>query len=171
MGPHTALYKDQEHNMTDYNGHVKPKPTKRRKLEHETIAGFTMRYSDPHHFILSVQIIDNVVSGVHLVNQKGRTNAVTLAKRLQIPLEMAKKTLQSTTQLAVRTVNEPTLNRKFSTNDRMIGYTRLATDTFMDTFFASKKAGPSRLGYTSCQVLATEFGHVFVVPMSGKSGI
>ena len=38
---HTALYKDQEHNMTDYNGHVKPRSTKRRKLEHETIAGFT----------------------------------------------------------------------------------------------------------------------------------
>ena len=27
--PHTALYKDQEYNMTDYNGHVKPRSTKR----------------------------------------------------------------------------------------------------------------------------------------------
>ena len=41
----------------------------------------------------------------------------------------------------------------------------------MDTFFASKKSGPSQRGYTSCQVFATEFGHAFVVPMSGKSGI
>ena len=106
-----------------------------------------------------------------MIHQKRRTNAATLAERLQIPLEMAKKTLQSTTQMTVRTVNEPMLNRKFSTNDRMIRYTRLATDTFMDTFFASKKSGPSQRGYTLCHVFVTEFGHVFVVPMSGKSGI
>ena len=84
---------------------------------------------------------------------------------------MAKKTLQSTTQLVVQRVNEPTLNRKFSTNDRIIQYTRFVTDTFMDTFFASKKTGPSQRDYMLCQVFATEFGHVFVVPMSGKSGI
>ena len=41
----------------------------------------------------------------------------------------------------------------------------------MDTFFASKKAGPSYQGYTTCQVFATEFRHVFVVPMEGKSRI
>ena len=118
--PLTALYKDQEYNMTDYNGHVKPRSNKRQKLEHETIAGLSTRHSDQHHFISSLQILDSVMSSVHLIHQKGRTNAATLAKRLQIPLEMAKKTLQSTTQMAVRTVNEPTLNRKFSTNDRMI---------------------------------------------------
>ena len=37
----------------------------------------------------------------------------------------------------------------------------------MDTFFASKKSGPSQRGYTSYQVFATEFGHVFVIPMRG----
>ena len=168
--PHTTIYKDQEYNMTDYNGHVK-QPSKRIKLDYEVASTLTTRHSDQNHFISSVQILDSVVSGVHSVHRKGRVNAATLSKRLQIPLEMAKRTLQSTTQMAVRTVNEPSLNRKFSTNDRMIRYTRLATDTFMDTFFASKKAGASQRGYTSCQVFATEFGHVFVVPMSGKSGV
>ena len=26
-------------------------------------------------------------------------------------------------------------------------------------------------GYTSCQIFATEFGHIFVLPMEGKIGI
>ena len=41
----------------------------------------------------------------------------------------------------------------------------------METFFSSNKSGSSARGYTSCQVCATEFGYVFVVPMEGKSGI
>lgn len=169
--PHTALYKDQEYNMTNYNGYVKEKTAKQPKVDHHSISGLTSRYSNSDHFISSVQTLGSVVSGVNSVHCKGRTTAATLAQRLQIPLEMAKKILQCTTQLAVGTVNEPTLNRKISTNDRMIRYTRLAAVTFMDTFFASKKAGLSQQGYTSCQVFAIEFGHIFVVPMSGKSGI
>ena len=41
----------------------------------------------------------------------------------------------------------------------------------MDTFFSSSKAGPSIRGFNTCQVFASEFGHVFVVPMGGKSGV
>ena len=84
---------------------------------------------------------------------------------------MAKRTLLATTQLAVRTVDEPSLTRKYQTNDRMLRYPCLSTDTFMDTCFLSKKSGPSYHGYTTCQIFATEFGHVFVVPMEGKSGV
>ena len=98
---HTKVYRDQEHNMTDYNGNVKNQSNKRKELEHEISAGYSSRYSDNQHLIASVQILDSVVSGVHSVHRKGRTNAATLAKRLKIPLEMAKRTLQSTTQLAV----------------------------------------------------------------------
>ena len=41
----------------------------------------------------------------------------------------------------------------------------------METFFLSNKSGSSARGYALCQVFATEFGYVFVVPMEGKSGI
>ena len=41
----------------------------------------------------------------------------------------------------------------------------------MDTMLASKKSGPLQRGFTTCQAFATKFGHIFVVPMGGKSGI
>ena len=53
----------------------------------------------------------------------------------------------------------------------MLQYPRLATDTFIYTFFASKKSGPSYRGFTTFQIFATEFGHVFAVRMEGKSRI
>ena len=52
----------------------------------------------------------------------------------------------------------------------MLHYSRLNTNTFMDTMFASSRIGKSIRGNTTCQVFVTEFGHVFVVPMDGKSG-
>lgn len=39
----------------------------------------------------------------------------------------------------------------------------------MDTFFALKSA-ISLQGFKTCQIFATEFGHVFIVPMEDKSG-
>ena len=82
---------------------------------------------------------------------------------------MAKKTLKYTIQIATRSSDEPTLTRKYRTNDRMLRYHRLSCDSFMDTMFASKDAMSLR-GFKSCQVFATEFSHVFVVPMEEKSG-
>ena len=87
-----------------------------------------------------------------------------------IPLEMAKRTLRITTQNSRRTTTEPTLNRKYRTNDRMLQYARVSTNTFMDTMFASAKGRKSLRGYTACQVFATEFGHVFAVLMENKTG-
>ena len=81
---------------------------------------------------------------------------------------MAQKKIQATTQLAVRTVKEPYLIGKFSRNYWMLRYARLACDTFMDTFFSSKKYVTSARGYTSCQLFVTEFGYVFVLSMEVK---
>ena len=169
--PHTCDYRDQEHAMLDYNGHVKD--TKRKTTSISDVSTLKQNTNDErqHQFVSSVQFLGETVSVVKSAHRKGRVDATKLSRRLNIPYEMAKKTIQATTQLAVRTVAEPSLTRKFSTNDRMIRYPRLATDTFMDTFFSSKKSGPSHRGFTSCQVFATEFGHTFVVPMGGKSGI
>ena len=64
---------------------------------------------------------------------------------------------------------EPTLTRKYRTNDRMLRYNRILCDSFMDTMFVAKDAVPLR-GFKTCQVFATEFSHVFVVPMENKSG-
>ena len=170
--PHTPDYKDQEHAMLDYNGHVRDsKRAKTSTREILTIHHGPIEHMDQQQLVASVKFLGETVSAVNSVHRKGRVDASKLSQRLNIPYEMAKKTIQATTQLAVRTVQEPSLTRKYSTNDRMLRYPRLATDTFMDTFFSSKKSGPSHRGYTSCQVFASEFGHTFVVPMGGKSGI
>ena len=129
---------------------------------------------DPTLFESSVSSLDSGemnISGVKSRTRKGRVSAKELAERLKIPLGMYQKTNQATNQLAVRTVEEPSLTRKCSTNDQMLRYVRLACDTFMDTFFSSKKSGSSERGYTSCQVFDTEFQHDFVSSMEGKSEI
>ena len=173
--PHTDIYRDQEYRMTDYNGNIKPhRPDKSlvdSNVDDRSILAVETA-SDPRHFISAVNMLGSVcVSGLKSISRKGKVTAQDLVARLKIPIEMAKKTLRATTQLAVRTVDEPSLTRKYQTNDRMLRYPRLSTDTFMETFFLSKKAGPSHRGFTTCQIFATEFGHVFVVPMEGKSGI
>ena len=52
--------------------------------------------------------------------------------------EMAKKTLEVTTQRGIRTILAPTLDRRFKTNDKMLRYSRLSTNMYTDTMFASK---------------------------------
>ena len=130
--------------------------------------------SDPTLFKSSVSSLvsgEMNISGVKSITIKGRVSANEISERLKIPLYMYHKTIQATTQLEVRTVEEPSLMIKFSTNDWMLRYARLACNTFMDTLFSYKNYGSSVRGYTSCQLFATEFGYVFVVLMEGKSGI
>lgn len=45
-----------------------------------------------------------------------------LAKRWKIGLDTARRTLQATTQLSIRTTLHPTLSRRFRTNDRQLRY-------------------------------------------------
>jgi len=147
--------------------------------------------SSPHHFIASVSKLDiiddpileddiehilnddfttSTISGVHTSNKRGKLKPVELAETLNIPLEMARRTLKATTQLALRSSENPSLTRKYRTNDRMLRYPRVYTKVFMDTMFASTKSSKSIRGFTSCQVFATEFGHVYTVLMQNKSG-
>ena len=71
-----------------------------------------------------------------------------LMKRWRIRKEEATATVLATTQRLVRSLLEPTLNRRYKTNDRMLRYFRIQTDMFMETYFAYKKLGPSMRGYT-----------------------
>ena len=59
-----------------------------------------------------------------------------LAKRLNIGLETAKKTLLRTTQKGLRTFPNPLLSQWYSTNDRMLRNRRLPVDLFTDTLEA-----------------------------------
>ena len=137
--------------MTDYNGNVREEKKKGNLMVHEImelVAEIIERSSidnigDAAQFVRSVKLLEELTSGFTMMSmasekRRKKITAEKLAKRLKIPIEMAKRTLRATTQLAVRTTDEASLTRKYRTNDRMLRYARLACDAFMDTTFASK---------------------------------
>jgi hypothetical protein len=67
--------------------------------------------------------------------------------------------------------DDPKLSRNYGTNDRMLRYKRISEYFFMDTFFATKKAGKSSRGHTCCQLFVTDKGFVYVVPMKSKAEV
>jgi hypothetical protein len=79
--------------------------------------------------------------------------------------ERAKKTVQSTTQCGVCTCLNPTLARRFLTNDRMLRYKRLPHRTFTDTLFAGT---PSCSGNKCAQAYSASFGWARAHPMTRK---
>ena len=110
-----------------------------------------------------------MVSATH-ARMKKNVDATHLSKVWRIDLETAKRTLAVTSQSAQRTDN-PSLSRNYRTNDRMLRYKRIREFFFMDTFFATKKAGTSTRGHTCCQLFVTDKGFVYVVPMHSKKEV
>ena len=70
-----------------------------------------------------------------------------------------------TTQRGVRICCNPTLSRRFPTNDRMLRYKRLPHTMFTDTIFASTA---SRQGNKMAQIYSTSFGWARAHPMKRK---
>ena len=79
--------------------------------------------------------------------------------------EHAKRTIVMTTQQGVRTCVNPTLSRRFLTNNRMLCYMRLKHSLFTDTMFAGT---PSRGGNKCAPVYASSFGWARAYPMKRK---
>ena len=71
-----------------------------------------------------------------LTSQRKMVDAPTLAKRWNIPLDRAKTTVLATTQRGVRHVINPSIMRRFPTNDRMLRYNRLTYTLFTDTLLS-----------------------------------
>ena len=108
------------------------------------------------------------ISGVASGKKQGPISTQELMDRWSISKEMAKSTILATTQRLIRSLIEPSLNKRFSTNDRMLRYDRVSCDIFMDTFFAHKELGPSLRGFTCAQPFVSDFGFVKVKPMKLK---
>ena len=89
----------------------------------------------------------------------------TLAARWMISPDRAKRTVVMTTQRGVRTCLNPTLSRRFPTNDRRLRYKRLPHTMFPDTMFASTA---SRQGNKMAQIYSTSFGWARAHPMKRK---
>ena len=112
---------------------------------------------------------DIMISAVHAGRHHG-VKAKHLAKLWRIDEPTAKKTLDITSQREVRTDN-PKLSRNFSTNDRTLRYKHLKEHFYMDTLFATSKAGKSSRGNKCAQLFVTDKGFVYVVPMKSESQV
>ncbi len=110
---------------------------------------------------------------VYVVKNNGAKSDLTstrLAEVFGISNSLAVRTMNVVTRLCPRNTADITLNRRYSTNDRMLRYSRMLSDCFMDTMFAAKPRtgkngkemkgtnGKSVRGFTCAQVFATEFG-------------
>jgi len=112
---------------------------------------------------------DLMVSAAHARITRD-TSPEHLSKIWRIDLDMAKNTLDATSQHCARMPNT-TLSRNYPTGDRMLRYKRIGQYFFMDTFFATSLAGKSSRMHTCCQLFVTDKGFVYVVPMRKESDV
>ena len=113
-----------------------------------------------------IDLNEIMISATYAGKSKG-VDAAHLSKIWQIDLKTAERTLNITSQNSKR-ADDPTLSRNYGTHDWMLWYKRINEYFFMDTFFATKKAGKSSRGNTCCQLFVTDKGYVYVVPMKSK---
>jgi hypothetical protein len=110
-----------------------------------------------------------MVSSTHAGKSTG-VDPAHLSKIWKIDLKTAERTLDVVSQFSKRT-DDPKLSRNYGTNDHMLRYRRIAEYFFMDTFFATKKAGKSSRGRTCCQLFVTDKGFVYIIPMKSKAEV
>jgi len=110
-----------------------------------------------------------MVSAAHGLRHQG-VDPKHLSKVWRIEHQDAERTIEVTDQRAVRQDN-PKLARNYGTNDRMLRYKHIKEYFYMDTLFATSKAGKSKRGHTCCQLFVTDKGFVHVVPMRSKGEV
>ena len=93
-------------------------------------------------------------------------DAPTLAKRWNITIDRATNTIHITTQRGVRHVANPSIMRRFLTNDHMLRYNRLPHPMFTDTLLAGTT---SQRGQKFAQVFAKSYEKSSTIPMKKKS--
>ena len=95
----------------------------------------------------------------------GFVDAQQLAKNWKIGIEAAKRTVEATTQLAVRDFSTVTGSKRLKPAHWVLKQRRFQSDAYTDTLFGKCK---SLRGNTCAQVFATPFQFVRVFPMTSK---
>ena len=98
--------------------------------------------------------------------RKGHVDYKTLAKRWKIGEETAKRTIEKTTQLAVRDLTSSTKSRRLKPYTLQLKYPRLDTTMYADVLIGKCK---SLLNNQYATVFGTDFQWVFVDPIQSKS--
>ena len=173
--PQTTLYEESEAAMIDYSGDIARDVIVRgpslviNELHSLTVNAVDITHDCNFHHVLESNVVISSLGSSLTGDMRSRKTApidsLTLAARWLISPERAKRTVQQTTQRGVRTCLNPTLSRRFPTNDRMLRYKRLPHPTFTDTMFAGTT---SKRGNKCAQIYATSFGWARAHPMTRK---
>jgi hypothetical protein len=163
--PSTTLYEEQENGMTDHSGAIiRDAAVRGPDLVINALHSMTTDLADilhncnSHQVLLSyvnISSMDTSLNGHIRTCKTASIDHMTLASWWMISPEKSKRTVQRTTQHSVRTCLNPTLARRFPTNDRMLRYKRLPNPVFTDTMFVGTA---SKQGNKCAQVYATSFG-------------
>ena len=98
--------------------------------------------------------------------RKGTVSAELLAHRCFVGIDTAQRTIDNTTQLAVRDFSHSTGTKRLKHTAYQLNYRRLRADCYTDTLFAEV----SSLKKNTCaQCYCTDFGWTAVYPMQSKS--
>ena len=130
--PSTTAYEEQENGMTDHSGAIVCDAAVRRPdlvvsaLTSPTTDLVDILHDRNFHQVLlnhvHISSMDTSLNGHIRTRKTAPIDHLTLASRWMISPKKAKQTVQRTTQRGVRTCLNPTLARRFPTNDRMLCY-------------------------------------------------
>ena len=98
--------------------------------------------------------------------RRGFVNAEQLAKNWGIGKEVAQRTIEVTTQLAVRDFSHNEGGRMMKPTSYVLNHRRLGADVYTDTMFGKCK---SLDGNNCCQVFATDYHYIKAYPMKSKA--
>ena len=152
--PHDPIYAEEESKCKDDEGYV----TDFRRVESLNTV------FDENEFITRI----NELSISSVSSEKFKLTPDVLCQNWGIGRVIAERTMNATTQLRVRTVSHPTVERRWPTGDRPLRYRRLNHNVFHDTFHSTV---PSLRGYKCCEIYATDFGWSRVFPMKKESDV
>jgi len=107
--------------------------------------------------------VKSVITG----KKKWKVGPAALAKRWGIGIGAARRTIDATTQYAVRSTMNPSLSRRFATHDRLLRFRRLPCKMYTDTMESKTISWMRKSRYG--QVYTTDFGWVGFYPMQQKS--
>ena len=98
-------------------------------------------------------------------SRPGFVDADQLAKNWKIGLDAAKRTVEATTQLAVRDFTDVTGSKRLKPHHWVLNQIRLGCEVFTDTMFGRCK---SLRGNICAQIFATAFHYVRAFPMEAR---
>ena len=169
--PASNRFQMQEESMMDHKGEIVHVDDRERPMIISSLNSLVMpaaNITDDDNFAeaLSSKVRVSAVSSGNIRSSQGKAvDAHALSRRWHIPYRRAKNTVQRTTQRGVRQVLNPTLTRRYLTNDRLLRYPRLPHTVFTDTMIAGTV---SQRGNKYAQVYATSYGWGRSFPMARK---